>query len=92
MQSQLGSTKSKKMNNTQFYNMIHRRGITVTGLCKKAGCGRVHLTLVLNGKREGRYTWPKLRKELNDMEYECAFKYAETRLFPKSYLAGQSAN
>jgi len=65
------------MNNIQFYNMIHERGVTATRLCLDLGCGRVHLTLVLNGKREGRHTWPKLRKALSWGEYECAFSYAE---------------
>ena len=70
------------MKNTQFYNMIHRRGLTTTQLSKTVGCGRVHLNLVLNGKRVGRHTWPKLQTELSKMEYVCAFNYAEARLFP----------
>jgi len=64
------------MNNTPFYNLIHQRGVTTTILCRQADCGRVHLSEVLNGKRSGRYTWPKLRGVLDDKEYECAFRYA----------------
>ena len=64
------------MNNIQFYNMIHRRGVTASDLAKKTGCGRAHLTLVLNGKREGRHTWPRLRGVLDCDEYDCAFGYA----------------
>jgi len=64
------------MNNINFYNLIHMRGVTTAVLCRQADCGRVHLTEVLNGRRGGRHTWPKLRGVLDDAEYECAFRYA----------------
>ena len=64
------------MKNTGFYRMIHLRGLTTSMLAKAAGCGRCHLTEVLNGSRQGIHTWPKLRLVLSAEEYECAKKHA----------------
>lgn len=64
------------MINRPFFESIHKRGLNLTMLAKAAGCGRVHLTEVLNGKRSGVRTWPKLRDVLTAEELEMAEEHA----------------
>lgn len=37
----------------KFFRLLHRRGESVVNLALKLGCGRAHLTQVLNGTRTG---------------------------------------
>jgi len=44
----------------RFFAQLHRRGESVVNLALKLGCGRSHLTQVLNGTRLGGRTLDKL--------------------------------
>lgn len=53
---------------TEFYRKLRARGHSVTSLSNVMMCGRVHLTLVINGRRSGKQTWRKLELVLTAEE------------------------
>lgn len=66
--------------NKELSRLLDRRGLNVTLLADRIFAGRCALNRVLNGRRIGRQTWPKLRKVLTDEEFQCAINYAAGEL------------
>lgn len=62
-----------------FFRALHARGETVVNLALKLGCGRAHLTQVLNGTRTGQRTMDKLADvllpaELAQLEHRSTWR------------------
>lgn len=48
--------------------LLRKREVTIGDLCKAVPMSKTAFSHVLNERREGRYTWPKLRSLLTDEE------------------------
>jgi hypothetical protein len=60
----------KDVNLSWFFRSLHARGMDVTKLAEQLMCGRSHLSQVLNGRRPGGHTWPKLQRVLTPRELQ----------------------
>lgn len=48
--------------------LLRKRGITIKTLCRTVPISPEHFSHVLNEKRDGRCTWPKLKALLDEEE------------------------
>jgi len=68
------------MKNWDFYKALHGRGMTGTTLAAAIGCGRAHLTQVINGTRPGGHTWKKLLLAITEEEAKALNRGGAWRL------------
>lgn len=75
-----------------FFRALHARGESVVNLALKLGCGRAHLTQVLNGTRTGLRTMDKLAEVLTTAELAQLEHRSTWRVWLKQQRAAAAAH